>query len=363
MSGPVQTPVTAAPCKRSPGYRSRLWRAKAMKVAVLLVNGYFLLGMGDCNTTTNGPLFSAPTGPTLSALTLSAWLLNPSFDPDVTSYDTMFIGDTSVTITPTAAEAGTTITINSSPVTSGNTSGAIALPSGNTTITIILTANGLTSTYTITAHRLGQQAYVKASNTGAGDQLGFSVALDVNVGGRSTRRGGKWVGVNPTPNNLTSQAGAAYVFVRNGTIWTQQAYLKASNTGAGDLFGYSVVLTGDTLAVGAPFEDGSATGVNGADDDGTTDSGAVYVFVRNGTTWTQQAYIKASNTGNDDVFGGSLALSGDFLVVGATQEDGSGTGVNPTSDNLASNAGAAYVFVRERDDMGPAGLPQSLQYG
>lgn len=347
MSGPGQTPVTAAPCKRSPGYRSRPWRAKAMKVAVLLVNGYFLLGMGDCNNTTNGPLFSAPTGPTLTTLTLSAGLLNPSFDPDVTSYDTMFIGDTSVTITPTAAEAGTTITVNSSPVTSGNASGAIALPSGNTTITIILTANGLTNTYTITAHRLAQQAYVKATSQGGGDELGFSVALDGDtlvVGAR--REAGNGTGVNPGHNNLASNAGTSYVFVRSGTTWTQQAYLKASNTGAGDLFGYSVVLTGDTLAVGAPFEDGSATGVNGADDDGTTDSGAVYVFVRNGTTWTQQAYIKASNTGNDDVFGGSLALSGDFLVVGATQEDGSGTGVNPTSDNLASNAGAAYVFVR-----------------
>lgn len=346
MSGPVQTPVTAPPCKRSPGHRSRLWRAKAMKVAVLLVNGYFLLGMGDCNNT-NGPLFSAPTGPTLSALTLSAGLLNPSFDPDVTSYDAMFIGDTSVTITPTAAEADTTIMVNSSPVTSGNTSGAINLPSGNTTITIILTANGLTNTYTITAHRLAQQAYLKTTNQGAGDELGYSIALDGDtlvVGARN--EDGSGTGVNPAHNNLGSNAGAAYVFVRSGTTWTQQAYLKASNTGANDWFGYSVALAGNTLAVGAPFEDGSATGVNGADDDGTLAAGAVYVFTRSGTIWSQQAYIKASNTGADDQFGRSVALSGETLVVGAPEEDGSGIGVNPTSNNLTPNSGAVYIFTR-----------------
>ncbi|MBK9306700.1 MAG: cadherin-like beta sandwich domain-containing protein [Nitrospira sp.] len=325
-----------------------------MKIAVLLVNGYFLLGMGDCNGGGVARLqgsFSA--GPTLSALTLSAGLLNPSFEPNVTSYDTMYIGDTSVTVTPTAADVGTTITVNGTLVTSGNASGAIALPSGNTAITVTLTANGVSNTYTITAHRLAQQAYVKASNQGTGDELGFSVALDGDtlvVGAR--REAGNGTGVNPAHNNLASNAGAAYVFARNGTTWAQQAYLKASNTGADDWFGYSVAISGDTIAVGAMNEDGSATGVNGADNDGTADSGAVYIFTRSGTTWSHQAYVKASNAGNTDQFGRTVALSGDTLAVGAAGEDSNLTGVTAGSPNEgatgngSSDSGAVYVFTR-----------------
>lgn len=349
MSGSMQAPSMPMLSEPLVGRRQARWQAMAMKAAVLMVNGYFLLGMGDCNGGSSSSIHeSIPAGPTLSALTLSAGLLNPSFDPNVTSYDTMYIGDTSVTVTPTVADAGTTITVNNSPVTSGNASGAIALPSGNTTITLLLTGtSGLTNTYTITAHRLAQQAYVKASNTGAGDQLGYSIALDGDtlVVGAPTEAG-SGTGVNPAHNNGASNSGAAYVFVRNGSTWTQQAYLKASNTSAGDWFGYSVALAGNTLAVGAPFEDGSATGVNGADDDGTLAAGAVYVFTRSGTIWNQQAYIKASNTGADDQFGRSVALSGETLVVGAPEEDGSGIGVNPTSNNLTSNSGAVYIFTR-----------------
>ena len=96
-----------------------------------------------------------------------------------------------------------------------------------------------------------------------------------------------------------------YVFTRRGTAWTQQAYIKASNTGEagtdgnfgdGDQFGFSVSLSddGNTLAVGANAEDSNATGINGNQDDNSMQSaGAVYVFVRTGTTWTQQAYVKA----------------------------------------------------------------------
>jgi hypothetical protein len=89
--------------------------------------------------------------------------------------------------------------------------------------------------------------------------------------------------------------------VRDGATWTQQAYLKGSNTDARDRFGWSVSISGDTIVVGALDEDSNATGVNGEQDDGapySTDSGAAYVFVRNNTSWIQQAYLKASNTDN-----------------------------------------------------------------
>src|SRR5690349_20279044 len=90
----------------------------------------------------------------------------------------------------------------------------------------------------------------------------------------------------------------------------QQAYVKASNTDPIDNFGQSVAVSGDTMVVGAPGEDSTATGVNGdQSDNSAAGSGAAYVFVRQGTNWVQQAYLKASNVALD--FGRSVAVSGD----------------------------------------------------
>ena len=131
----------------------------------------------------------------------------------------------------------------------------------------------------------------------------------------------------------------------------QQAYLKASNTEASytdyfDEFGYSVAVSGNTVVVGAWVEDGSATGVNGNQSDNSAFfSGAAYVFVRNGTNWTQQAYLKASNTGAGDGFG-RVAVSGDTVVVGAWGEASNARGVNgDQSNNGTQYAGAAYIFT------------------
>ncbi|MEY2407389.1 MAG: trimeric autotransporter adhesin [Verrucomicrobiota bacterium] len=195
-----------------------------------------------------------------------------------------------------------------------------------------------------------QQAYLKASNSGADDLFGCAVAISSNtlvVGAYQERSSATGVNGNQA-NNSASGAGAAYVFVRNGTNWTQQAYLKASNSGASEYFGWSVAISGDTLVVGAPSEPGSGTGVNANQaDQGAMDAGAAYVFVRNGTTWTQQAYLKASNTSAQDYFGGSVAMSGNTVVVGAWGEDSNATGVNGDQDNnSALYSGAAYVFVR-----------------
>ncbi|MFT6158514.1 MAG: acyl-[acyl carrier protein]--UDP-N-acetylglucosamine O-acyltransferase [Myxococcota bacterium] len=195
-----------------------------------------------------------------------------------------------------------------------------------------------------------QQAYLKASNTGASDYFGFSVALSGD-----TLAVGAYVedsdatGVNGVQgSNAARNSGAVYVFTRSGGAWSQQAYLKASNTGASDQFGRSVALSGDTLAVGAYGEDSDATGVNG--DQGSNAafaSGAVYVFTRSGGAWSQQAYLKASNTGVNDFFGWSVALSGDTLAVGAHQEASAATDVNgDQSSNAAENSGAVYVFTR-----------------
>ena len=183
------------------------------------------------------------------------------------------------------------------------------------------------------------QAYLKSSNTGVDDYLGFSVAVsgDTAVLG-AFGEDSSTTGVNSTPNEGSLDSGAAYVFVRSGTTWTQQAYLKASNTGTADEFGWSVAVSGDTVVVGAKREDSGTTGVNSTPSENLFDAGAAYVFVRSGTNWTQQAYLKASNTGKDDEFGYSVAVSGDTVVVGAHWED--------THDDWDRRSGAAYVFKR-----------------
>jgi ribosomal protein S9 len=192
-----------------------------------------------------------------------------------------------------------------------------------------------------------QQAYLKASEVTASDNFGISVAVsgDTLVVG-ATGEDSSTTGINSTPNESAAGAGAAYVFVRSGTTWSQQAYLKASQVTVGDLFGYSVVVSGDTLVVGARDEDSSTTGINSMPDESASGAGAAYVFTRSGTTWSQQAYLKASEVTADDQFGYRVAVSGDTLVVGAQQEDSSTTGINSTPDESATNAGAAYVFVR-----------------
>lgn len=204
--------------------------------------------------------------------------------------------------------------------------------------------------YPLTIDPIAQQAYLKASNTGAFDYFGISVAVSgdtVVVGAYAEESGSTGVNGNQADNGAPD-SGAVYVFVRSGGIWTEQAYLKASNTGASDFFGYSVAIGGDTVVVGAYQEDSGSTGVNGNQaDNSATDSGAAYVFVRSSGVWSQQAYLKASNTGAGDKFGRSVAISGDTVVVGAFQEDSASTGVNGNqTDNTAADSGAAYVFVR-----------------
>jgi trimeric autotransporter adhesin len=200
--------------------------------------------------------------------------------------------------------------------------------------------------------------YVKASNTGAGDWLGYSVALSADgnilaIG--APEEDSSTTGIDGEQSDGAAASGAVYVFVRDGVgAWSQQAYVKASNTDADDHFGYRVALSGDgsTLAVGASTEDSNATGIDGNQaDDSAPSSGAVYVFVRNGMgAWSQQAYVKASNTDTNDQFGRSVALSGDgdTLAVGATEEDSNAAIIDGNqADDSAPSSGAVYVFVRD----------------
>ena len=290
----------------------------------------------------------------LMSLTLSNGVLNPSFNAATVAYATMFIGQSSITLTPTVEHEGATIRINGTSVISGKAT-AITLSSGSNTITVVVTAadGTTTKTYTVTASYLSQEAYIKASNTRTGIDwgcFGYSVSLSgdtLAVGAYGEASNATGVNGDQTDNSAF-RSGAVYVFTRTGATWTQQAYIKASNTEANDYFGSSVSLSGDTLAVGAYGESSNATGVNGNQtDNSAVGSGAVYVFTRTGATWTQQAYIKASNTGANDYFGSSVSLSGDTLAVGAYGESSNATGVNGNqADNSAVGSGAVYVFTR-----------------
>ena len=250
----------------------------------------------------------------------------------------------------------------------------------------------------VTPMAAAQEAYLKASNPGSPDFFGQSVAVSgdtVVVGAYIEDSGSGGVNGNQSDNSADA-SGAVYVFVRSGSTWSQQAYIKASNPGADDFFGRSVAISGHTLIVGAHKEDSSSGGINGDEtDNGTSNSGAAYVFVRNGTTWTQEAYLKApvpglqddfgfsvsisgdtavigelnadaahvyirsettwshqaelkaSNFDYGDYFGVAVAIDGDTAVVGASREKSGNSGVDADgTDNSEPQAGAAYVFVR-----------------
>jgi FG-GAP repeat len=162
------------------------------------------------------------------------------------------------------------------------------------------------------------------------------------------------IGINGDQTDTSAiSSGSVYVFARNENMWAEQAYVKTSNTEAGDEFGAGLALAadGNTLAVGALGESSAATGVNGNQSDNSVyRPGAVYVFVRTGGTWNQQAYVKASYVRGSEAFGTTVALSakGNTLAVGATNEWSSSKGFNGKEwDSLGTASGAVYLFVRD----------------
>ncbi|MDH3420854.1 MAG: FG-GAP repeat protein [Gammaproteobacteria bacterium] len=212
-----------------------------------------------------------------------------------------------------------------------------------------------------------QQAYLKASNTGHlpddpneigdGDQFGFAIALSDDGNtlavGAIAEDGGD---INDPSDNSLLSAGAVYVFERSGAMWTQEAYLKPSNVGQGDLFGYSLALTADanTLVVGSYDEDGSLAGNNDVQNDDQAGSGAIYVFEREGDAWVQTAYLKGSYVERNDSIGVVVDISddGSTLVSTALDEDSFATGINPVPEpdwESDTSTGGVYVFVRDGD--------------
>jgi hypothetical protein len=299
------------------------------------------------------------------------------------------------------------------------------------------------ATFPVVIDPIARQAFLKASNAEFQDRFGTAVAVDGDVavvGAPNEDSGATTVNGNQADNGA-SDAGAAYVFARRGILWTQQAYLKPSNGEAGDLFGTSVAVSGNTVVVGAPRREtvqaaytavltganndlvftaqpgtagnlisvelvhpglaNQALGVsvsgpaitvnlgtdagmaitstaadvtaaiqgdaganalvsvaNAGGNDGTglvesmpqrflVGSGAAYVYVRSGVTWTQQAVLQAAHADPGDKFGNSVSVSGNTVLVGAPGEASAATAINGDETNdSAIEAGAAYVFVR-----------------
>ncbi len=159
-----------------------------------------------------------------------------------------------------------------------------------------------------------QQAKLIVNDTAPLDHFGAAVAIDGDtaiVGAHGRDDAGR-------------DSGGAYIFVRNGTTWTQQAFLTANDGVEEDMFGFSVSISGETAIVGAHRND--AVGI---------ESGAAYIFVRNGTTWTQQAKLTAGDAAIGDEFGYAVDINKDDVIIGAVKDDHAGI-----------DAGSAYVFVR-----------------
>jgi len=156
-----------------------------------------------------------------------------------------------------------------------------------------------------------EQAKLTASDVARGDWFGYSVGIsgDVAIVG------------SLLDDDAGNSSGSAYVFVRNGDTWEEKKKLTASDAAAGDNFGDSVAISGDTAIVGSPY-----------DDNAESNSGSAYIFVRNGNTWEEKKKLTSSDTASGDSFGYSVAISGDVAIVGSPYDDDAGT-----------NSGSAYI--------------------
>jgi len=215
---------------------------------------------------------------------------------------------------------------------------------------------GAVFVYTRSGTSWSQQAYIKASNSGAEDQLGRSVALSGD-----TIVAGAMMEDFDDPDGNTYNMGAVYVYTRSGSDWSEQAIIRASNADIDDQFGEVVDIDGNTIVVYAPREKSNqktiTNGTGASSNNSNVYSGAVYVYTRSGTSWSQQAYIKSLNNDANDNFGSSMSIDGDTLAVSARGEDSNQTSITnvvsglltqdmTSDDNSASNSGAVYIYTR-----------------
>jgi hypothetical protein len=177
------------------------------------------------------------------------------------------------------------------------------------------TDSGAAYVFVLSDGTWSEQAKLTGDDTVGEDTLGRSVSID----------GDHVVAGAPGDKAQGTDSGSAYIFVRAAGVWTQQARIAASDGAQNDNFGWSVSISGDKVAATA-FGDT----VKG------TDSGSVYVYVRDGETWSQQANLTASDGKGGDRLGRSVVINGNNLVAGAPNDTEKGT-----------DSGSANVFVAE----------------
>jgi hypothetical protein len=218
--------------------------------------------------------------PELRGLVASAGTFDPPFAPDVYAYHLKVpLLAVNVTFTP-AVPDGATLTVNDRPLEAAGTWKTPMLPLGTTTFSFRVSASSAANReYTVTVERSGAE--------------------------------------------------------RN--------YIKADTAGLNDQFGFIADVSGDTLMTSAFYEDSSATGINGnQSNDGATSAGAVYLYVPDGSTWKEQAYVKPNDTAAGDFFGARAELEGDTLVVAALH-------VDIFNVDSSTRPGAVYTFTRSAD--------------
>jgi hypothetical protein len=159
-----------------------------------------------------------------------------------------------------------------------------------------------------------QQAELTSLGGSVEDWFGSSVSID-----------GDYAIIGAEHDGSSGEnSGAAYIYKRSGTTWSELAKLIASDGTDGALFGNSVSIKGDYAVVGAK-----------GDDENGKNSGAAYIFEREGASWVQKTKITAWDGGAQDYFGLSVSIDGDYIIVGA-----------PYDDDKGENTGSVYIFKR-----------------
>ena len=293
-------------------------------------------GVRTCTACPAGYTGSGELGcsPDLQGLTIDGGELEPAFSPSVHAYRVKVpVVMPRVAITA-RAPMGSRVSFDALPVEDGQAWMSPVLEIGERNVTLRLSTDfGESTEYALTVERTAEQrTYIKASNAERDDWFGFALSLSGNslVAG-AFHEDSPATGVDGNQGNGAEDSGAAYVFTRTGQSWTQEAYLKPNDTKAGDLFGTSVSIDGDTIAVGALHVDFNSAPTS------TARSGVAYVFARTGGAWMQRQQLAASNARPGDKFGIAMDLEADTLAVGAVY----GGATN------GPRGGAVYVFGRD----------------
>ncbi|HVV87223.1 MAG TPA: FG-GAP repeat protein [Kofleriaceae bacterium] len=236
-----------------------------------------------------------------------------TFDPRVTHYPlpvSVLQQETSVTVTGASL---TDATVADQAVTIGQPSSPVPIAPGAGVVPVVVRKGTLSQRYELAFDRgsiaIHEALYGRAADPGNGDEFGYALAAhgDYVAVGANGEDSSSAVGLD---NNRTD-SGAVTVFHRAGLTWTPTQFLKGSAITAGRQFGGAVALDGDVLVVGAPYDSGRAT-----------NAGAVYVFRLDGTSgsWVEEQRLTASDASAFDVFGAAVAASGDRLVVGSQHD-------------------------------------------